>query len=451
MISVDTFVAASERGRGGHDLSFDLAGRRVALIVGRVRQAREAAARSVARMWAAHYPSGVVITAPPAIAWPFRHPLAPGFPDRPTIIWAPDVHEAVVNHQTAGTRLVTTQAAYLFETWRAALEGRDDLQLLATADLETLELHGPEALAGRGPFGKAFVHFVAPDAPGAPDAPDAPVRESLLACAFRAADPAERLSLCLRALEHGRTAPALLAAASTSMEVNDLEAAARDLNEALTLAPDWAAAYFERGKLWLRLDDMEQASVSFREAAERLPAFVSAWANLGAALGELDQPEAALAAFEHALTSDPANHQVLNNIGVVRRELGRLPEAEQACRQVIALVPDLAFGYYNLGHTLFLQGRYHAALGAYGEGQRRDPERNPVQASRLALCKLATGDAWGAVRDLQQATTALPRDYQRQLLADTSAIAFALLTHKPDLPGWKQVNDWVQRELARLA
>jgi hypothetical protein len=41
----------------------------------------------------------------------------------------------------------------------------------------------------------------------------------------------------------------LLAAASVCMEVNDLDAAARDLGEALHQAPDWPAAHFERGKL----------------------------------------------------------------------------------------------------------------------------------------------------------------------------------------------------------
>ena len=37
----------------------------------------------------------------------------------------------------------------------------------------------------------------------------------------------------------------------------------------------------------------------------------------------------------------------------------------------------------------------------------------------------------------------------RQLLADTNAIAWALLTQRPDLPGWKQVSDWLTGELAR--
>jgi hypothetical protein len=51
--------------------------------------------------------------------------------------------------------------------------------------------------------------------------------------------------------------------------------------------------------------------------------------------------------------------------------------------------------------------------------------------------------------DLQPAVAPLPRDNKRQLLADTQTIAWALLTHRPDLHGWKDVSDWLTTELAR--
>ena len=158
-------------------------------------------------------------------------------------------------------------------------------------------------------------------------------------------------------------------------------------------------------------------------------------------------PQEALAAFERALALDPSSPQALNNVGVVRRELGRLGESEAAFRQVIQLTPGMAFGHYNLGHTLFLQGRFQAALSAYAEGQARDPEKNPVQASRLALCKVATGDAAGALRELQRATAGLPREYRQQLLGDTSAILWALVTQHPELQQWQGVHEWLTKEL----
>jgi tetratricopeptide (TPR) repeat protein len=340
-------------------------------------------------------------------------------PPGPLEIRAFAVDQAYVNAQTGGTQLVTTQKKYLDAEWAAALEKHGDAQLVVSEDAEKDGEHGTGGIA------------------------------LLLPRAFRATDPAERLALCVEALKSGRTPAALVATASACMEVNDLQAAARDLDEAIAQAPEWAAAHYERGKLWLRQDDVVQASESFQRAAERLPTFAPAWANLGGTLGELDRPGNALAAFERALAIEPANPQALNNVGVVRRELGRLAESETAFRQVIQLIPGMAFGHYNLGHTLFLQGRFQAALSAYAEGQARDPEKNPVQASRLALCKVATGDAAGGLRELQRATAGLPREYRQQLLGDTSAILWALVTQHPELEGWQPVHAWLSAELNR--
>ena len=252
-----------------------------------------------------------------------------------------------------------------------------------------------------------------------------------------------------RALDEVRTPARLLAMTSACMEVNDLDNAAALADEVVAAAPEWAAAHFEAGKLWLRRDDMARAAAAFGRASALMPSFASAAANWGATLGEFDRPEEALAAFTLALAGDPDNHQALNNLGVVCRELGRLAESEAAFRQVIALTPGLAFGHYNLGHTLFLQGRYQASLAAYSTGQRNDPARSPVQASRLALARLATGDAAGALRELQTCTATLPPAYRRQVLEDTHAVAWALLSAGSEVPGWQLVGDWLSAELAR--
>ena len=351
-----------------------------------------------------------IVDAPHPSEWPFRYPLCPDLPAGPVVIRAANVDDAYANAQTAGTQLVTTQKSYLDAEWALALERHGDATLQAS--------------------------------PGASAAITHP-----LARAFRTESPSERLALCVATLKAGRTPANLVATASVCMEVNDLDAAARDLDEAIANAPQWAAAHYERGKLWLRSDDMNKAADSFRRAAELLPSFSPAWANLGGTLGELDRPQEALAAFERALALDPSSPQALNNVGVVRRELGRLSESEAAFRHVIQLTPGMAFGHYNLGHTLFLQGRFQAALSAYGEGQARDPEKNPVQASRLALCRLATGDGTGALRELQRATSGLPREYRQQLLGDTSAILWAVVTQHPELQGWQGVHEWLTKEL----
>jgi len=408
---------------------------------------RDTAARLLARL-ANDEPGVQVLELPPPADWPFLHPLVPATldPGAPLLVWAPDLHDAFVNTQTNSTRLVTTQPLYQLAVWAELAARHPAMWILGTADPAVMEEHAREAIDGRASWRQ--VSWIDAPADAADQTGPAPA-PGPLAAAFRATAPADRLTGVGRALDRARTPAHLVAMASVCMEVNDLDNAGDLLAEALTAAPDWAAAHFERGKWCLRMDDMAGAADAFGAAARLLPGFSSAAANWGAALGELDRTDEAFAAFSAALAADPGNPQALNNVGVVSRELGRLADSEAAFRAVIRLTPDLAFGHYNLGHTLFLQGRYQASLAAYQAGQRLDPARNPVQASRLALAKLATGDAAGALRDLQGCMTNLPRDYRRQLLGDTQSVAWALLSTSPELRDWRVVGDWLAAELAR--
>ena len=422
------------------------------VVIGPSAAGRRATAARVLTQLSASVPGAQVVATPRAADWPFTHPLvdADAWPAGALVLWAPDLHEAFVNEQGNSTRLVTTQPAYLLQLWADAMRARGSVTFVATADLRTMQEHAQDALEARGPWGDVAVVEAddhGPETHG--DGAELSAPAALLPAAFRSADPGQRLAAAGRALDVARTPSHLLALASACMEVNDLDNAGALLGEAVAAAPGWAAAQFEHGKYWLRRDDMVAASDAFGRASALLPTFASAAANWGATLGELDRPEEALAAFTRALAADPANAQAVNNVGVVTRELGRLTESEAAFRRVIALTPDLAFGHYNLGHTLFLQGRYQASLTAYTAGQQKDPARNPVQASRLALARLATGDAVGALRELHDCTANLPRDYRRQLLGDTHAVAWALLATSPDLRDWRVVGDWLAAELAR--
>ena len=309
---------------------------------------------------------------PPASEWPYRYPLCPALPDGPVEIRASNISQAYVNAQT-GTQLVTTQKAYLDAEWDAALTRHGDARLAITESAEA--------------------HVTHP-----------------LAIAFRLADPAERLARCVEFLKTGRTA------AGTRGHRERVHGGQR-FRGGRPRPGRGHRASARVGRRSLRARQALAAPRRHGQGRGVVPSRGGAAAGVRVRRGRISArpwaswiaPTEALAAFEHALALDPLNPQALNNVGVVRRELGRLAESEAAFRQVIPLTPDLAFGHYNLGHTLFLQGRFQAALSAYADGQARDPERNPVQASRLALCKLATGDAGGALRELQRATGAAAR------------------------------------------
>ena len=98
------------------------------------------------------------------------------------------------------------------------------------------------------------------------------------------------------------------------------------------------------------------------------------------------------------------------------------------CARVTAIDPAFVFGHYNLGHTLFLAGRYPDALRAYEEGRRRDPEQNRRQGCRLAVVRLVNGDAAGAGRDLWECVDGAPAEVREDLLLEAYEIAHAVLT-----------------------
>jgi tetratricopeptide (TPR) repeat protein len=248
-------------------------------------------------------PGARTVVAPPPEHWPFLYPLGETLPEGPVIVWADQAHRAFESHQTANTRLVTTQASYLMTEWEAALTAHGNAWLVATVQRASVARHAEEILWRRGVFARARVEVAdgsagtpadrEPETAEARDRAAAPL--DILAAAFREADPAARLRRSIEALGHGRTPPALVATASVCQEVNDLEGAARDLDEAIGAGPLVGRATVRAWQGVARLDNMEEAAAAFRAATERLPAFGGAWGNLGATLGELDRPAEALA------------------------------------------------------------------------------------------------------------------------------------------------------------
>ena len=393
---------------------------------------------------------------------PFVRPEEVELPRGPRALVLDDIEHAFPDAQVGGTRLVLTQSTYLLQKW-VDLLGDTDL-IVATADRAALERCAGEFLQARGPWARFSILEIAhpEDTKETKDTEESSGSAAVvslvpsvslareLARAYAAPSSHERLRLCQGAAERESSSPvAHLALASACRETRDAAAARHALDRAAALAPEWEAIAYESGKLWLVSDDMAQARDAFQRAADLMPTFSAALSNLGATLGELDEAAAALTAFRHALTHDPRGFTILNNIGVVCRELGRLDESEAAFRRVIEINPAFVFGHYNLGHTLFLAGRYRDALGAYEEGRRRDPQPNRRQGCRLAVVRLANGDAEGAERDLWRCANAAPSDERETLLLEAYEVAHALLATHPDLEPHRPFLDRLGVEIAK--
>lgn len=361
-----------------------------------------------------------------AATWMHRRYVTPEAPGHlPFHIRVHDLHLAFPAGQTGGTRLVLTQATYQLQRWLDWLDAHPGIT--AEGDLSAATpAQAREAFAARGPWARIAVEPVPVRTPDDgdldPDDPLAPLR-----AAFEQPDPEERWRCARRLAFDFPSQPALhLAFASACMELQRLDDAHAAIERALALSPDWEAAHFEQGKLWLRLDDTPKAAAAFAEAGRLMPSFSAAFSNLGAALGELERPEEALAALEQALRFDPHGHAILNNIGATSRDLGRLDEAESALKEAVARAPHFAFAHYNLGHTLFLQGRFADARDAYEQGLAVDGQKSPRQRCRAALAHAATNDTARAAAYLVDAIEAAPEDQRAEMVNESVAVLTAL-------------------------
>ena len=382
-------------------------------------------------------------------SWPFRRHVTPSGPTPPPRIRLRGLHRAFPAGQTSGTRLVLTQPTYQLQRWLDWLDANPSMVVLGDYAAAS-PAQAREAFAQRGPWARIAVEAVPPRGPDEaagvePSDPFEPLR-----VAFERGTPEDRWRHSRRlCYDYASHAALHLAHASACMELRRIDEAHAALEQALALAPDWEAAHFELGKLWLRSDDTERAAAAFAEAGRLMPSFSSAFSNLGAALGELDRHDEALDALKQALRFDPFGHTILNNIGAVARDLGRLDEAETAFRQALSHAPQFVFAHYNLGHACFLQGRFAEARDAYEAGLAADPQPGARQRYRAALAHAASGDTARAAAYFEQALEESDADGRVELVNESAAVLEALAQMPgADAPGLTRLIDLLEEKLS---
>jgi tetratricopeptide (TPR) repeat protein len=172
-------------------------------------------------------------------------------------------------------------------------------------------------------------------------------------------------------------------------EAKDYESAIADFNEAIRLEPTNATAYANRGCIWgIRRED-DKALADFNEAIRLEPARATAYYNRGAIWGRKKEFEKALADFNEAVRLNPADAKLHNNRGAVWSMLKEYDKARADFNEAIRLDPTDSTAYSNRGY-LWAQGKdYARAMADYIEATRLDPQNAPALSKRawlLATC-----------------------------------------------------------------
>ncbi|MBI2505306.1 MAG: tetratricopeptide repeat protein [Candidatus Latescibacteria bacterium] len=167
------------------------------------------------------------------------------------------------------------------------------------------------------------------------------------------------------------------------------DAARAILQRALQLKPEYQEARLNLELLELRAQGAPSARI-YAQLVERYPQQASLWLALGRARAAEGDWQGAAAAGEEARRLSPGLRGVPVLLAGVYHQLGRLPEAVEACRQAIAQSPGEAALYNNLAAALAAAGRTDEALQATRQALELDPA-NARAAQNLRQLTQARG------------------------------------------------------------
>jgi predicted CXXCH cytochrome family protein len=180
------------------------------------------------------------------------------------------------------------------------------------------------------------------------------------------------------------------------MDDSNLEQGLRDLDAALTRYNATNSHYhFELGDGYRRAGDLQKAHKYYEEACAKTATDWRAFYRLGTSLTALDRLSEAREALDHSLrlhSMEPAIHEAIANL--LSRQ-GKPAEAVTVLQKALAIDPDSASVYINLGARRLQLGDSHGAEQAWREAMRLRPES--------AVVRLNLGNLLAAHSDFREA------------------------------------------------
>jgi protein O-GlcNAc transferase len=176
------------------------------------------------------------------------------------------------------------------------------------------------------------------------------------------------IELLTRSLARQERQPfALNSLANALMAVGRCAEAVARFDISVSLKPDDAVTWTNRGKALGSLALYDEALASFERALALRPDYAEAHAGRAEALGVLGEAEAAAAAYEKAIALKPDSADYHAAYGNALFESGSYAQASERYARALALRPGDASLYYNHGNALRAQGRFADAVGSYDQ------------------------------------------------------------------------------------
>jgi tetratricopeptide (TPR) repeat protein len=170
---------------------------------------------------------------------------------------------------------------------------------------------------------------------------------------------------------------------------------------AIARKPDSMLAHLKRGAVYQNQNELEAALRDLREAVDLDPGALLAIELLGDVNMSLNRADRAVERYEAYIALDERNARVHYKLGLSRYRAGRVDAAALALQQALKLDPALGDAHYVLGLVLRDQNKLPAAKRSLEEGALRSPASQTAPREALAEVYALEGEHTKAINELE--------------------------------------------------
>ena len=157
-------------------------------------------------------------------------------------------------------------------------------------------------------------------------------------------------------------------------EQQKVEEAIEAYRQAFSIKPDYVEAYYNIGNAFRDQEKLQEAIEAYCKAISIKPDYADAYLNMGATLKNQEKLDEALVAYNNALKLKPDYAEAYNNKGMILKEQQKVEEAIEAYSKALSIKPNYVEVHYNLGNAFRDQEKLQEAIEAYGNALSIKPD-----------------------------------------------------------------------------
>lgn len=190
-------------------------------------------------------------------------------------------------------------------------------------------------------------------------------------------------------IEKQPSATAFLHRGIAHLQLDGLDAAQSDFEEAIRRGTKDGGAYINLGHVLLQRGLTQQALANYSKGIELAPDMALSYIERSSILMEMKQFPEAAADLEKAISLEPTSPEAYNNRGVLLQLQGRFEDSIQDQTKALKLFSKYPEAYANRGFALQQLGRYAEAIADFESALVHDPNSDEIAndaAWLLATC-----------------------------------------------------------------